>query len=215
VRLVQLVSLGEQHRALDGVAQLAHVPGPGVALERRQRVPGDALDLLAELLIEQLDVVGDQQANVVAPLSQRRQRHRHHVEAVEQVLAELALLHFLLQGSVRGGNDAHVDLNIRGAADALERLLFEEAQELGLEQGHHLADFVEEYRAAVGRFQQAALLPVGAGERAALVAEQLALEQRLGQRRARDVHERLRRSITAVVNDLRCQVLAGAALAGE
>ena len=44
-----------------------------------------------------------------------------------------------------------------------------------------LADLVEEERAAVGRARTGrASLRVGAGEGAALVAEQLALEQRLG-----------------------------------
>jgi hypothetical protein len=38
--------------------------------------------------------------------------------------------------------------------------------------------------AAVGRFQQAALLLARVGERAALVTEQLAFQQLLGQRRA-------------------------------
>ena len=42
-----------------------------------------------------------------------------------------------------------------------------------------LADLVEEHRAAVGRLEQAGLAPDRAGEGAALVAEQLALEQRL------------------------------------
>ena len=63
--------------------------------------------------------------------------------------------------------------------------------------------------------EQAALLPVGAGERAALVAEQLALEQRLGQRRAGDVHERLRGAVAVVVQHLGREILAGAALAGQ
>ena len=46
------------------------------------------------------------------------------------------------------------------AADALERLLLEEPQQLRLQRRHHLADFVEEHRAAVGRFEQPALLPI-------------------------------------------------------
>ena len=100
-------------------------------------------------------------------------------------------------------------------ADPLERFLFEKPQHLGLQAGHHLADLVEEHRAAVGRFQQSPLLPIRAGERAALVAEQLAFQQRLRQRRAGDVHERLRGAIAGVVNDLRREILAGSALAGQ
>ena len=65
------------------------------------------------------------------------------------------------------------------------------------------------------RLEQPALLHARVGERAALVAEQLALEQLLGQRRAGDVHERPRRAVAGVVNHLRDEVLAGAALAGE
>ena len=74
---------------------------------------------------------------------------------------------------------ADVDADVLRAADALERLLLEEAQQLGLQRRHHLADLVEEHRAAVGRLEQAALLLPRVGEGAALVAEELALEQRL------------------------------------
>ena len=87
--------------------------------------------------------------------------------------------------------DAHVDADVGQPADPLERLLLEEAQQLRLQARRHLADLVEEHRAAVGGLEQPALLLPGVGERAALVAEQLALEQLLRQRRAGDVHERL------------------------
>ena len=53
-----------------------------------------------------------------------------------------------------------------------------------------LADLVQEHRAALGGLEPALLLHDGAGERAALVAEQLALEQRLGDRRAVDGDKR-------------------------
>ena len=81
--------------------------------------------------------------------------------------------------------------------------------------GRHLADLVEEHGAAVGGLEQAPLLLTRVGERAALVAEQLALEQLLGQRRARDVDERAGRAVAVVVDGLRGEVLAGAGLAGE
>ena len=54
----------------------------------------------------------------------------------------------------------------------------------------HLADLVEEEHAAVGLLDAARLGADGAGERAALVAEQLRLEQLIGQRRAVDRDER-------------------------
>ena len=59
--------------------------------------------------------------------------------------------------------------------DALHLRALEHAQELGLQRQRQLADLVEEQRAAVGRLEVApACAAIGAGERALLVAEQLA-----------------------------------------
>src|SRR5947208_3545723 len=78
------------------------------------------------------------------------------------------------------------------AGDALERFLLENPQHFRLQPRHHLADLVEEHRAAVRGFEQTALLTIRAGKRPPLVTEQLTLEQRFRQRGARDVHEWLR-----------------------
>ena len=117
---------------------------------------------------------------------------REHVQPVVQVLAQLALLHRLERVDVGRGDDAHVDRLLVAAAEAAERALLQHAQQLDLRRRRHLGDLVEEQRAAVGELE-AALPPLGgAGERALLVAEDLALEQRLGNRRAVDGDERER-----------------------
>ncbi len=63
------------------------------------------------------------------------------------------------------------------AADAGDRAGLEHPQELHLQLHRHLGDLVEEDRAAVGALEEALVLAVGAGEAAALVAEQLALDE--------------------------------------
>ena len=55
----------------------------------------------------------------------------------------------------------------------------------------------------------------GVGKRAALVTEQLALEQLLGKRRAGDVDERTRGPIAVVMDRLGGQVLARPGLPGQ
>jgi hypothetical protein len=67
-------------------------------------------------------------------------------------------------------------VGLRGA-DGDESALLEDAEELDLEGGAHLADLVEEERAAVGEVEEAGLVGRGAGEGAADVPEELALEQ--------------------------------------
>ena len=65
----------------------------------------------------------------------------------------------------------------------------------------HLADFVEENRAAVRGLEAAQAVAVGAGEAAASVAEELGFEQGLGDRRAVDGDERLVRAGRMRVNN--------------
>ncbi len=82
-----------------------------------------------------------------------------------------------LEVLVRGGDHAHVDLDRHLAADPVELALGQHAQQAGLQLRRHVADFVEEQRAAVGLLEAAAAQRVGAGEGALLVAEQFGLEQ--------------------------------------
>ena len=75
-----------------------------------------------------------------------------------------------------------------------------------------VADFVEEQRAAMRQLEASGLAGVRAGERALLVAEQLRLEQRLGNRRAVDGDERAVGAVAERVQRAREELLAGAAL---
>src|SRR5690606_939720 len=137
------------------------------------------------------------------------------VQPVVEVLAEAAVVHLAAQVAVGGGDDAHVDPLRLDAADRLDLAVLQGAQQDRLQAGVHLADLVEEQGAAVGGDEQAALGGVGAGEGAAHVAEQLALEQRADQRAAVDRDERLAGAAAAVVDGAGDQLLAGAALAGD
>ena len=160
--------------------------------------------------------VGREERHVGAALPQRRDVHRDHVEAVEQVFAELALLDLRLEVLVRRGEDADVHRDRVRAADPLDLPRLEHAQQLDLQVRPHRADFVEEQRPAVGQLEAPRLVAVRAGEGAAHVAEELALDQVLGDRAAvdRDQLPVLARRV-AVVQRLDDQLLADAALAGD
>jgi hypothetical protein len=139
--------VGEQHRAVHGVLQLAHVAGPAVEHQprlasataaHRHAVGGGVF----------LDEVLGELEHVGRPLAQRRDFQVHDVEAEQQVLAERALAHGLGQVAVRGRDDADVDRHRLGAADAVDHALLDGAQQLGLQPHVHLGDFVEQQRAA-------------------------------------------------------------------
>ena len=121
------------------------------------------------------------------------------------------LLHVL----VGGGDHPHVHPHGLGAADPLELALLQHAQQLHLRAQVDVADLVEEQRAAFGQLEAALLARVRAGERALLVAEELRFDQRVGQRRAAHLHERLLGAQRVVVDGVRDQLLAGARLAAD
>ena len=118
---------------------------------------------------------------------------------------------FLFVAAIRRTFDGH----LVGAAEPLELALLQHAQQLHLDARIHVGDLVEEQRAAVGQLEPPLLARHGAGERALLVAEELRLDQRVGQRRAAHLHERLRRAQRVVVDGVRNQFLAGARLAAN
>ena len=125
-------------------------------------------------------------------LAQRRQAQRHDIEPVIKILAEQALADQLAQVAVGGGDDAHIGLDRRAPADRGVFALLQHAQQPRLRFQRHVADFVQEQRAAFGLLETADAAIGGAGEGAALMAEQFAFHQFLGDRRHVDGDETCR-----------------------
>ena len=101
------------------------------------------------------------------------------------------------------------------AADPLDLVLLDRAQQLRLQVHAQVADLVEEERAARRQLELADLLADGAGERSLFVAEERALDQ--FSRDRRQVHRDERRAGIArlAMQQPREQFLAGAALAED
>ena len=154
--------------------------------------------------------------DVVLALAQRRDPEVDDVEAVVEVFAELALRDQVLQVPVGGGDDAHVHAAAAPLRSHFLQLAgLEEAEQQPLHAQRHLADFVQEHRAAVSGLELAGLVAVGAGEAALHVAEELGLEECLGEACTVDRDERLLGARTVDVNGLRDELFARPALAGD
>ena len=134
---------------------------------------------------------------------------------MEQVLAEASLAHRLRQVDVRRRDEAHVDLERARAAETLEAPLVDDAQQLRLQRRREVQDLVEVERAPGGHLDLADLGRARVREGATLVPEQLRLEQLRRDRRAVDLQERPFAADAAVVQPVRDEVLARAALALE
>src|SRR5438132_886323 len=207
--------LREDHRPLDEVGELSHVPRPRIPAEGLERLGGDHLDVPIHRAGEALHEETDQRGNVLGSLAQRRDVDGKDVQAVVEVFAEALLLDQPSEVAVRRGDQADVDLDRPGAADTLELLLLEDPEELRLELEGDLADLVEEERAAMGHLEASDLLCDGPGEGAALVAEELALEKPRRDGRAIDLDEGPLPAAASVVDGARDRFLPRAGLAED
>src|SRR5262245_7085977 len=201
------------HEPLDHVAQLADVAGPVVGQEVAERLARERLRPLAVLGAELRDEVAHVGGDIVLARAQGRHLDRDDVEPIVEVFAELALADQGGQVPVGGGDHAHVHPERVLAADALEGLRAERAQGLGLRIEAHVADLVEEERAAVGQLELAAAPRQSARERTLLVTEQLGLDQLLGDGGAVDLDEGALAARGLHVDRPRYQLLAAAVLA--
>ena len=153
--------------------------------------------------------------NVVLARAQCGELDADDVEAIKQILAKIACSHGFFERAIRGSDDAHIGRHGRIAAHALKGTALEDAQNFRLCGGGHVADFIEEQRAAVALLKLADALGVGAGERAFFVPEEFALQQMLRNRGAVDGEKGPIATLAVAVNGARDELLPRAAFAGD
>src|SRR4030095_5327446 len=107
----------------DGIAELADVARPLVLLEEVRGGGRQAADPLPELPGEAIDEGGRQNQDVPLALAQPGQANRHHLQPIEEILAELPGTDRLVEIAMRGGDHPDVDADIGQATAALEGLL--------------------------------------------------------------------------------------------
>src|SRR5262249_41820655 len=142
-----------------------------------------------------------------------RQAELDDGKPVIQVFSKRTLVHRACERAVRSRDDAHVDWLCRVAADSPNAPRLDGTQELRLHRERPLTDLVEEQRPAVRLFEDAFPVRDRSAEGAPHVAEELALEEVLGNGTAIDRDERPFRTPTSSVNRARDHVFAGAGLA--
>jgi hypothetical protein len=177
VRRLHHRALGHRRGVLHRVLQLAHVPRPVVALEQGLDLGCEAQGRATVLPGRAVEEVGRQQPDVLPALAQGRQLDLDHVEPVVEVVAEAPGLGLGQQVAVGGGDHPDVHDPQVVVAQAPQLAALQGAQELHLGGGRHVADLVEEERAAIGALDQALAVAGGPGEGPAHGTEQLALDE--------------------------------------
>src|SRR5262249_24349459 len=117
--------------------------------------------------------------------------------------------------AMRRGDDSSVHANGPRAPQTLDLFLFEHPEQLHLDVRRQVSDLVEKDRRVVGQLETAHLLREGARERTLLAAEQLALDEGVGNRRAVDLDHGTGMSSSQLVDLRRKQLLPAASLSEQ
>src|SRR5260370_17609828 len=110
-------------------------------------------DVLARFSRVAIDKIFHQQRNIISSFSKRRNSNRKNLEPIKQITTEGPAGHGCVQVTIRGGDDANVDLDGLCASHPLEFPFLKDSQERNLSVGSQFADFVQENRSAVGQFK--------------------------------------------------------------
>jgi hypothetical protein len=136
------------------------------------------------------------------------------IEAVVEVLTEVAFADGALEVAIGGGDDADINFDGFMRADAFDFAFLESAEDFGLGGEAEVADFVEEEGAAVGGFELAHAA-FDAGGDAAFDAEEFGFDEGFGQGGAVEGNVRVFGAGAEGVEGAGDQVLACAAFAGD
>src|SRR6187551_704458 len=151
-----------------------------------------------------------QQRNVFAAFTQWGNAQRNRVDPEVEILAQLSFPQREVQIDVGRADQPEIHVHETVAANRAVLTFLQHAEQLGLKIRRHFADLVEEERSTFGHLEQADFVGVGAGERALLVAKELAFDQLFRDRRAVDLDERSLDAVGVVMNRVCDQLLAGA-----
>ena len=209
MRDADAVAVFQQTDAFQQVFKLAHVAGPLVGLENAPDVVVEITHPALVLGVVFDEAVFSQEKDVVSPLAQGRNIDRDHLQAVVQVVTEVAGLDLAQKDLVGRRNKAHIHVDGAHCAHPPETAGVEQGQHLGLHHRIEFAHFVQKDRAAIGRFNQSFLLADRAREGAPLVSEEFGLQQLGRDGCAVDVHEFGLGAVGLLVDHAGHQPLAG------
>src|SRR5437660_6969472 len=212
--LMTPLGIAEHDEAMDEVFELAHVARPRTGRDQGERFRQE-LPTLTVLAVEPLKEYGGQDWDLLPPFAEGRHVDLHDVQAIVEILAELAAAQGELQVSIGRGHDPGVDHDGLAAADSRKLQVLHDVQQFRLEGEGEFADLVQVDGSAVRQLEHPQLSPGGPGEGAFFVAKERGFQEPSGEGGTVHPDERPVRPRGRRVDGARHEVLADPALPAE
>src|ERR1051326_2796340 len=176
----------QEQRLANDVLKLAHVSGPGLLLKKIQcgriNCRADGVQLGSMVLEEEFDQFRD----VLLSLPEWWQSDNSIIEPVIEIGTKLISLDRPIQFAMSCSKHPDVYLKRFPGAQALDSLVLQHPQQLGLGTGDHVANFIQKNRSPIGLLETPDPPRGGAGERPWLMPKQFTFQQRFRNRDAID-----------------------------
>ena len=173
----------KDHHALHQISKLPDIPGPKVGDEDPHGFVGDSDEGAIVAGTGVFDEILHQERDVLLPIPERGELDTKHIQPEIEIPPELPHLHQPAKFLVGGGDDPDVHTNRLLPSDPVELPLFQNPQKLRLGGTGHLPDLVQKDGSRLGQLEKPLPGIDGPGEGTLLVAEQLTLEEGIGESR--------------------------------
>ena len=170
---------GQEHRALHGVIELAHVAGPFVGAPHGTPLEKPASACHSGPTSAQ-EVLGQRQ-NVLTPLAQRREIELDRVEPEERSSRKRPASHLGPRSTLVAAMNRTLTRRVRDEPTRSSSPVCSTRSNRACWASGDVGHLVEEQRASVGQLEASGAIGLGVGERPPHVAEELALEHSLGE----------------------------------
>src|SRR4029079_14842517 len=200
-------ALAHEHGALDGLTQLPDVARPRLLPQPFGRVLAQLEAVAAIDLPHRLEEPRREDRDVVTAIAKWGQHERDQVDAIQQILTELAAPPYPAQGAVGRRDPPDVSGPALARPEDFEAPVLQHAQQLHLRGVIEIANFVQEQGAAVGQLDAPLAILSRVSEGPAHMAEHLAFEERRRDAAEIDLHERTGAPPAVAVNRVRDEFL--------
>ncbi len=124
--------IGQNAGALDCVFEFANIAGPVMLLQCRERFGAQLRFAAAQFASDLGGKVMRQQNDVVTAIAERRHLDRKHRQTKKQITTKLPILDGGFQVFVRRRDNTNINRNRRTAADTIDHLFLDRAQQFAL-----------------------------------------------------------------------------------
>src|SRR5215813_25936 len=173
VMTLDLLSRTYDYSSLNNISKFAHIPRPREKLQSFDRRRTQKTSRAVVLFSKFGDEVLCQQGQIFFTLAKGWQVDREDIQAIQEILPQLAIIDSLLRGTIRCSKQTHINLDLFTTTEATNATFFYYSEKFRLKHRRHFRNFIQQQGSCVRQFKATCTSRSCAGECPLFVPKQL------------------------------------------